>query len=315
MNCLKLVSTDPFFNIAAEEYLLKNKTEDFLVLGINDPAVIIGKHQVAHREADTEFVVANNIPVIRRISGGGTVYHDKGNVNFSFIINTTGGMQVDFRKYTLPVIEFLASEGIKASLGGKNDLKVDGLKISGNAEHVYRERVLHHGTLLFDTDLGILRHSLRKDTSGYITRAVESNPSHVVNLKDKTDRIRDTEEFRGRMLDYFLGMKGNSLFILTPVEENMIESLADSRYRTWEWNYAYGPEYIYSNSFEINNNDCTCRISVRDGIIRECEIEGSEEIAEAAKKLTGCKHMPEDMMRIFQNENFPISGSDIFKFF
>jgi lipoate-protein ligase A len=315
MNCLKLVSTDPFFNLAVEEYLLKNRKEDFLILGINDPSVIIGKHQVAHREADTEFVVADNIPVIRRISGGGTVYHDNGNVNFSFIINTTRGMQIDFRKYTLPVIEFLASEGIKASLGGKNDLRVDDLKISGNAEHIYRERVLHHGTLLFDADLDRLRLSLRKNTSGYVTRAVASNPSHVTNLKARAAEIRDAGEFRQRMFDYFLGMKENSSFILTPAEEKMIESLADSRYRTWEWNYAYGPEYIYSNRFEINNNNYTCRLSVRDGIIRECEIEGSEEIAEVARKLTGCKHMPEDMMRIFQNGNCPISGSDIFKFF
>ncbi len=156
MHCLKLISTDPFFNLAVEEYLLRNRTEDFLVLGINDPSVIIGKHQVAHREADTKFVMENNIPVIRRISGGGTVYHDFGNVNFSFILNSARGTQVDFRKYTLPVIEFLASLKVNAELEGKNDLKVNGLKISGNAEHVYRERVLHHGTLLFNADLGKL---------------------------------------------------------------------------------------------------------------------------------------------------------------
>jgi lipoate-protein ligase A len=315
MNCLKLISTDPFFNLAAEEYLLKNTVEDFLILGINDPSVIIGKHQVAHRETDTQFVTENNIPVIRRISGGGTVYHDKGNVNFSFIVSTTRGMQVDFRKYTLPVIGFLASEGINASLEGKNDLRVDDLKISGNAEHVYRERVLHHGTLLFEADLARLRQSLRKDTSGYVTRAVASNPSHVTNLKARATGIRDAEEFRERMFEYFLGMKGNPSFNLTPAEENMIGSLADSRYRTWEWNYAYGPEYIYSNRFEINKNNYTCRISVRDGIIRECEIEGSEEIAEAAKRLIGCRHMPEEMLRIIHQEKIEMSEPDIFKFF
>ena len=315
MNCLKLFSTDPFFNIAAEEYLFKNKTEDFLVLGINDPSVIIGKHQVAHREADTKYITENNIQVIRRISGGGTVYHDYGNVNFSFILNIAGGKQVDFRKYTLPVIEFLASLKIKAELEGKNDLKVDGLKISGNAEHVYRERVLHHGTLLFDADLGKLKRSLRKDTSGYVTRAVASNPSHVTNLKVMATGIRDADEFRERMLDYFLSMKGNLSFILTPAEEKMIGSLADSKYRTWDWNYAYGPEYIFTSRFEINYNIYSCRLSVRDGIIKECEIEGDEKIAEAAKKLPGCKHMPEEMLRIFHQEKIEISEPDIFKFF
>ena len=315
MNCLKLVSTDPFFNLAAEEYLLKKTAEDFLILGINDPSVIIGKHQVAHRETDTQFVTENGIPVIRRISGGGTVYHDYGNVNFSFILNSVRGTQVDFRKYTLPVIEFLASLKVNAELEGKNDLKVNGLKISGNAEHVYRERVLHHGTLLFDADLGKLRQALRKDTSGYVTRAVASNPSHVTNLKGMVAGIRDAGEFMQIMLEYFLGREGNSLFNLTPDEEKMIGSLAGSRYRTWEWDYAYGPEYVLNNSFGTGNCNYTCRISVKDGIIRECEIEGSGPLAKAGIKITGARHMPEDMLRIFHQEKIKISWSDIFKFF
>lgn len=315
MYCLKLSSTDPFYNLAVEEYLLRNRTEDFLVLGINDPSVIIGKHQVAHREADTQYTTENDIPVIRRISGGGTVYHDYGNVNFSFILNSTGGKQVDFRKYTLPVIEFLASLKIKAELEGKNDLKVDGLKISGNAEHVYRERVLHHGTLLFDADLGKLKRSLRKDTSEYLTRAVSSNPSHVTNLKGIVAGISDAEEFMRIMLDYFLGRAGNSMFILTPDEEMIIGSLAGSKYRTWEWNYGYGPEYVLNKNFETGNCNYTCRISVTGGIIRECEITGSGPLSEVGKKIPGARHMPEDMLRIFNQEKIDMPPQDIFKFF
>ena len=136
MLCLNLKSTDPFFNLALEEILLKNRKEEYLILGINDPCVVIGKHQVPHREVNTRFVTENNIPVIRRISGGGTVFHDSGNLNFSFIMQSEAGKQVDFRKYTLPVISFLSTLGVDAKFEGKNDLKVDGLKISGNAEHV-----------------------------------------------------------------------------------------------------------------------------------------------------------------------------------
>jgi lipoate-protein ligase A len=315
MNCLKLISTDPFFNLAVEEYLLRNRTEDFLVLGINDPSVIIGKHQVAHREADTQYIMENNIPVIRRISGGGTVYHDYGNVNFSFILNSAGGKQVDFRKYTLPVVEFLASLNIKAELEGKNDLKVDGLKISGNAEHVYRERVLHHGTLLFDADLAKLKRSLRKDTSGYFTRAVSSNPSHVINLKGIVAGISNAEEFMRIMLDHFLGMEGNSRFSLTPDEEKIIGSIAGSKYRTWEWNYGYGPEYVLNKSIEIGNSNYTCRISVTGGIIRECEINGSGPLSEVGEKIPGVRHFPEDMLRIVNQEKVNIPPQDIFKFF
>jgi len=315
MLCFKLNSTDPFFNLAVDESLLRNTKEDYLILGINSPSVVIGKHQVAHRETDTKFITENKIPVIRRISGGGAVYHDPGNLNFSFILQSTHGKQVDFRKYTLPVIEFLKSEGIKVDFEGKSDLKVNGLKISGNAEHVYRERVLHHGTLLFESRLEALKSSLRKDTSGYTTRAVESNPTSVMNLKNLVNRITNVEEFRNRMLEFFLNEKGNSLIELTPDELTSIGLLAESKYGTWEWNYAYGPDYQFSNRFKINDAACSCRISVKDGIIRECEIEGTDELKTTAKKLIGCKHMPEDIGKILKDENNLISDSDIYKFF
>jgi lipoate-protein ligase A len=184
-------STDPFFNLAAEEYLLKNSSSEYLILYVNSPCIVIGKHQVSHREADTEFITGNFIPLVRRISGGGTVFHDEGNLNFSFISNGKEGRQVDFRKYTLPVIKFLSVLGVEARFEGKNDLKVNGLKISGNSEHVHRNRVLHHGTLLYDTNLDFLKGSIRKDTSFYKTRAVNSNPSHVTNLKKMLPEVED----------------------------------------------------------------------------------------------------------------------------
>jgi len=315
MLCLNLESTDPCFNLAVEEYLLRNRKEDYLILGVNTPLVIIGKHQVAHREADTRFVSENGIPVIRRISGGGTVYHDTGNLNFSFISQSTAGRQVDFRKYTLPVAEFLASAGVMADFEGKNDLKVNGLKISGNAEHVYRERVLHHGTLLFNTRLDALKGSLRNDTSRYLTRAVDSNPSSVMNLKDVMNGIEDIGVLKSRMLTYFIGQKENRSIELTPEEIEAIGSLAESKYRTWEWNFAYGPEYHFSNRFEISGINYSCRIFVRDGIIWECGIEGSDEMAVAAKNLIGCRHMPEDILRVLKEGNILISESDVYKFF
>ena len=191
MFCINLESNDPFFNLAIEEFLLKNSKEEYLILYVNSPSVIIGKHQTGHREVNTRFVTENNIPVIRRISGGGTVYHDHGNLNFSFIRQCETGKQVDFIKYTKPVIDFLKYLGLEAKFEGKNDLKIDGLKISGNAEHVHRNRVLHHGTLLYNTSLDSLRNSIRKDISQYSSRAVASNPSHVVNLNEKLNCFND----------------------------------------------------------------------------------------------------------------------------
>jgi lipoate-protein ligase A len=315
MFCLNLDSTDPFFNLAAEEYLLKNSKEEYLILYVNAPSVIIGKHQVAHREINYEFITENNIPVIRRISGGGTVFHDYGNLNFTFIFQSIKGRQVDFRKYTMPVIEFLASLGVVAGFEGKNELKVDGFKVSGNAEHVYRERVLHHGTLLFDTNLDDLKDSLKKNRSCYSTRAVESNISSVMNLKDRIKGVNDINDFRLRLFDYFLKKPGNTIMNLKPEEIAETGSLSRSKFRTWEWNYAYGPEYHFENRFDINGKYHSCVFFVKDGIIHTCDIEGSEEMCATGEKLIGCRHMAEDIAEIFRKENIKIPPADIYKFF
>src|SRR5450759_2065761 len=292
MFCITLESTDPFFNPAIEELLLKNSKEEYLILGINNPSVIIGKHQSAHREVSTKFVIENDIPVIRRISGGGTVFHDKGNLNFTFIRQSETGKQVDFRKYTQPVIDFLLSLGVEAKFEGKNDLKVGGFKISGNAEHVHRNRVLHHGTLLFNTSLDMLRNSLRKDTSCYITRAVESNHSSVMNLHEKLNSFRDIYEFRSEMMNYFLQNMANAvIYKLSPSETEEAESLAATKYKTWEWNWAYGPEYTFNNNFQINGKHHSCSLFIKDGVIWKCTIEGNVKLMSAAKKLIGCRHM------------------------
>lgn len=316
MQCIILPSGDPFFNIAADEFLLRNSSGEYLVLGINDRSVIIGKHQLPHRETDTRFVTEHNIPVIRRISGGGTVFHDPGNLNFSFILNSTQGKQVDFRKYTEPVISFLASVGVDARFEGKNDLKVGGLKISGNAEHVFRNRVLHHGTLLFNADLGFLSKSIRKDTSLYDTRAVSSNPSPVTNLCSMLKGITETVHFRDMMLSWFLSnYPGTSVATLSETETASIGELAKSRYGTWDWNYAYGPPYIFRNCFVFEEKEVLCELSVRDGIISECTIAGQSDLARACRKLSGCRHMVSDVMEILEKEGIFSHRFDVFNLF
>ena len=316
MFCLSLKSTDPFFNLALEEILLKNRKEEFLILGINDPSVVIGKHQVPHRETNTRFITENNIPVIRRISGGGTVFHDLGNLNFSFIMQSEAGKQVDFRKYTLPVLSFLTTLGVDAKFEGKNDLKVDGLKISGNAEHIHHNRVLHHGTLLFEASLDILRNSLRKDRRNYTSRAVESNPSPVINLKEIVKNVKDITQFRSKMMSWFLDNMPDAE-IYTPGREEVAEaeSLAESKYRTWEWNFAYGPEYHFNDSFELNGRHFFGNFFVKDGVIRECKFEGSDQMVPVARNLGGIRHMPADMLAVMWENGVEINEDEIFRFF
>ena len=316
MFCINLDTTDPFFNLAIEELLLKNSKEEYLILYINDPAVIIGKHQSGHREVNTKFVTENKIPVIRRISGGGTVFHDHGNLNFSFIRQSESGKQIDFRKYTRPVIDFLKSVGVQASFEGKNDLKVSGLKISGNAEHVYRNRVLHHGTLLFSTSLEMLRNSIRRDTSCYISRAVISNPSSVINLNGIINRFHNIHEFRSEMVNYFL-KNFSDLVPYKPSQEELLQAeyLSSSKYKTWEWNWAYGPEYIFQNKFEISETFHSCSLFIKDGIIRKCSISGSDQMKSTSEKIPGCRHMVNDLSEFFKSENISITASEIYNFF
>lgn len=312
MFCLNLQSTDPFFNLAVEENLLKNSKAEYLILYINDPSVIIGKHQTGHREVNTRFVSENKIPVIRRISGGGTVYHDDGNLNFSFIRECENGKQVDFQRYTEPVIGFLKSLGVDARFEGKNDLKVNGLKISGNAEHVHKNRVLHHGTLLFSTSFEKLHNSIRKDTSGYSTRAVASNPSKVTNLGELI-KGSDIKEFRTQMVSYFIKtFKDITSIELTDDEIFKAHSVARSKYRTWEWNWAYGPEYSFEGQINFNHASYRCRLFVRDGLIAECSIDGGDQLGSLSSKLTGCRHMTEDLSELIRSENLEI---DVFNFF
>jgi lipoate-protein ligase A len=316
MFLINLENHDPYFNLALEEVLLKRRTEDYLILYINDPSVIIGKHQSAHREVNTKFITENKIPVIRRISGGGTVFHDRGNLNFTFIRQSEEGKQIDFRKYTLPVIDFLSSLDIDAKLEGKNDIKVDGLKISGNAEHVHRKRVLHHGTLLFSSSIDNLKNSIRSDKSCYTTRAVDSNPSSVVNLHEKLGKFKDINEFRREMRHHFSSnIPDLKVAAISAGEAEEAASLAESRYRSWEWNFAYGPEYVFKNAFMFDDELHCCILHIKEGVVIKCTIDGSNKMKSVSEKLRGQRHMVADFFKLFEKENIRISEDEIYNFF
>jgi lipoate-protein ligase A len=303
MYCIISDSDDPFFNIAVEEILLRKNTEEFLILAINRTSVIVGKHQSTHREINTRFVSENKIPVLRRISGGGTVFHDPGNLNFTFIRNSEAGSQIDFPKFTRPVIDFLASAGINARLEGKSDIKVNGLKISGNAEHVHRNRVLHHGTVLFSASIETLGSCLRKDTSCYTTHAVKSNPSPVTTLRELMPDYKDITGFRSGMMDFFMKIfPGSEMYNLSEDERSEATALAGSKYNSWDWIYAYGPEYEFRTGFLFKGRDVTIRLYAKGGIIWDCLIQGSEFLSGIDKKLIGCRHMPEDVKEVLRKE-------------
>ena len=164
------------------------------------------------------------------------------------------------------MIEFLRSHGVAAELKGSSDIVADGLKISGNAEHVFRNRVLHHGTLLFDTSLKNLHGCIRKDYNCYSTRAVSSNPSHVANLRDKLKIFRDPDDLCKALTDYFMTtIDGLQYGSFSKNFYSEAEELAMSKYRSWEWNFAYGPDYVFSNSFLLHGKMNSCRMTIKQG--------------------------------------------------
>ncbi|HLP73726.1 MAG TPA: lipoate--protein ligase [Bacteroidales bacterium] len=306
-------TSDPSLNLALDEFFLKKSNEEFIILCINSTSVISGKHQCVHKEINTGFISENRIPVLRRITGGGTVFHDAGNLNYTFILNSELGKQVDFPKYTKPVLGFLESIGVSPEMHG-SDIKVNGRKISGNAEHIHRNRVLHHGTLLYDASLDILRNSLRKDPAGYETKAVASNPSPVMNIRLLKPEITDIHEFRSLMNEYFLQTFPAIQKYEPDARETVeIKDLADKKYRTWEWNYAYGPDYSFSNSIRYKGTEINFRMHVREGIIRDMVLNDGNYHWPAFEKLIGVKHMPEDIAGFLMAEGF--NGIDVFGFF
>ncbi|MCD6178546.1 MAG: lipoate--protein ligase family protein, partial [Bacteroidales bacterium] len=204
MIILNRPQTDPFFNLAAEEFLIKNTTEPLFMLWQNTPSVVVGKHQNALKEINLKFLQEKNIPVIRRISGGGTVFHDLGNLNYSFINFGHRESLVNFKKYSQPIVDVLQKMGVDAQLIGKSDLKIKGLKFSGNASHVYKNKVLHHGTLLFSSELNILNNSIKVSEINFSDKAVQSNRSTVTNIQSHLKETLSLEEFKQKIIDFVM---------------------------------------------------------------------------------------------------------------
>lgn len=237
--------TDPYLNIAAEEYWVKYSYEDICMIWVNEPSVIIGKHQNAFAEINYPYVKSNKIPVIRRISGGGAVYHDRGNVNFSFIRKTGKTNQVDFGKFTSVIVSFMRSLGVEVNVSKRNSLYIGANKFSGHAEHIFHDKVLHHGTILFDANLDALQKSLTPDKV-YQSKAMPSERSNVMNIAPLLPGNIDIQQFI-QLFTHWLKtyFKEANNFIPEPDQLLEITQLAEKKYITWEWNFGYSPAYFF----------------------------------------------------------------------
>ncbi|TVR74945.1 MAG: lipoate--protein ligase [Marinilabiliales bacterium] len=273
MLCIINNSTDPWFNLAAEDYLLHNFTVDCFMLWRNERTIVVGKHQNTLAEINMDHVREKGIGVARRLSGGGAVYHDLGNLNFTFIVNGKEGKLVDFKRFTLPVQEVLRKLGVDAEFTGKNNLTIKGRKISGNAEHVYRKRVLHHGTLLFSSEMDELSMALRVNPLKYRSKAVKSIRSRVTNIKDHLDIDMNVVQFRDLILDHIMKTRHDSMvYEFSDNDLASIEKLRTDKYNTWEWNFGYSPDYDFEKSVVTNGGVVRICLNVSGGIIRKANI-------------------------------------------
>ncbi len=287
--------TEPLFNIAAEEFVLKNFEEEVFMLWTSAPSVVVGKHQNTVSEVNTLYAYKNGIPVIRRISGGGTVVHGPGNLNYTQI--TTGTNQnrlIDFRAFTKPIMEFLKQYGIEARFEGKNNLTVEGKKFSGNSAHVAKNRIIHHGTLLYDMDEELLEKAIKPRAAQISDKSIPSVRATTLNLKEKLTAIGSFEEFKQKLEEFlsdYLNIKETRSF--TPGETEAINKLVREKYRTKAWTFGYSPAYRFKNRLDTVYGNMQVEMQVEKGEIKEIELyfEGKK-LEKIEEKLLHCLHEP-----------------------
>lgn len=319
MLCIHLEMDDPFFCLAAEEYLLKNFSEDIFLVWQSDHTVVVGKHQNAMAEINYPFVHRNNITVARRISGGGTVYHDSGNVNFSYIKTVNSPAEISFKRFTRPIVDSLAVLGLQATTSGRNDLLIDGKKISGNAEHVYKNRVLHHGTLLFDSRLDDLGKAIQVTPGKYQGKAVPSVRSRVTNIKPYLHNRWNTDNFSDFLIEVQLRNRENTLFELSENDKLTIRNQATEKFSTWEWNFGYSPRYLFQNEVMIDGKTVQTQLTVEKGSITGASVSGTffhaKEATLLESILPGKKHIFESLSAILTEIQPNATAELIFSFF
>lgn len=295
MLCIYHQSTDPYFNIATDEYILKHIEEDCFMLWRNDNAIIIGKHQNTLSEINYDYVKEHHIHVVRRLSGGGAVYHDLGNLNFSFTKTGKDMNLMDFELYTKPIIEVLQKLGVNAQFEGRNDISIDGLKISGNAEHIYKRKILHHGTLLFSSQMKNVSEALKIHPLKYLSKAVKSVPKRVTNISDHLKEPISIEEFTKILMDHVVASNPDCRYYeFTEKDINAIEKIRDEKYGTRDWNYGLAADYTFKKAIKTDAGLLEMNLEVIEGRIEKVKIYGDffnlRDVSEIENALVDIDH-------------------------
>ncbi|ATP41759.1 lipoate--protein ligase [Solibacillus sp. R5-41] len=290
--------TDPRINLAIEEYVLKNmdiEKDDYLLFYINQPSIIIGKNQNTIEEINTDYVEANDVIVVRRLSGGGAVYHDLNNLNFSFLTKDDGNSFNNYKKFTQPVVDALSKLGVNSELSGRNDILAEGKKVSGNAQYSTRGRMFSHGTLMFNLDIDAVVSSLKVKQDKIESKGIKSVRSRVANIIDFLPEKITVEQFRLEILkSIFDGEENIQYYELAEADWAEIHEISKNRYQQWDWNYGKSPRFNIQKSQRFPSGSIDIRLEVSKGIIEEVTIFGDffgvGDVEEIEQLLIGTKY-------------------------
>lgn len=300
-------NTDAYFNLAMEEYLLKTTTEDIFMLWRNESAIIVGKNQNTLSEINYDYVKDNNIKVVRRQSGGGAVFHDLGNINFTFISCNDNSFS-DFKRFTMPIIEALESLNIHAKFSGRNDLLIDNQKFSGNAQYNYKNKVMHHGTLLFSSEISDLSSALKVKASKFEGKSVKSVKSRVTNISDHLEKDMTVLEFKDYLMNFMNNQDSNNHFYeLNDKDINEVNKLVDEKYSTWQWNFGHSPKYSLNNELKYTGGNLEFSLNVEKGLINDIkffgDFFGKEDVSHIENLLKNVKHDESSIKSVLSNIN------------
>jgi lipoate-protein ligase A len=293
---LESASMNPHFNLALEQYIFDcfDRERDYCMLWRNRNAIIVGKFQNTAAEINAAYVKKHGIHVVRRLSGGGAVYHDAGNVNFSFIVGTGTPAAFDFAFFCRPVLKALASLGVQAEINGRNDMTIDGRKFSGNAQYYKRGRVMHHGTILYDSDLSVVAEALAVPEDKIASKGVKSVKSRIINVKSCMPDDIPVERFMTALKDALFREIPMLPRDLSSEELQGVLALQREVYDTWEWNYGVSPAYSIHREKRIEGcGRVEIHMNVEKGVITDIaffgDYFGNTDSVELADLLRGLR--------------------------
>lgn len=295
--------TDPRVNLALEEHALRtfDMGESYLLFYVNEPSVIIGKHQNTVEEINQDFIHERSIHVVRRISGGGAVYHDFGNLNFSFITRYDPSRFNNYAEFHEPVLRALRALGVPAETSGRNDIVAEGRKISGNAQFTTGERMFSHGTLLFDSNLDDVVRALNVKAGKIESKGIKSIRSRVANIREFLgEREMTVDGLRRVLLETIFGSADDPpRRELTDADWEAVHRLSEAKYRTWEWNYGLSPKFNVQRVKRFAIGEIDARLDVEEGRIRTIRFFGDffakADLAELEELLTNVRYERADI--------------------